>query len=45
MSHHKVVETSQINEQERDANSRVDVIAMLALVAIVVTMAVYFASR
>lgn len=45
MSHHDVSESPQINEAESDANSQADVIAMLSLVAIIVTMAVFFVSR
>jgi len=45
MSHHHASESPQITEQERDANSRADVIAVLSLVVIVVTMAVFFVSR
>lgn len=45
MSHQDVTESPQINEAERDANSQADMIAMLSLVAIIVTMAVFFVSR
>ena len=45
MSHHDVSESPQINQEEADANSRADLLAMLALVAIVVTMAVFYVSR
>ena len=45
MSHHEVTETLEISEEERDANSRADMIAALSLVAIVVTMVVFFVSR
>tara|TARA_R100001377_G_scaffold72339_1_gene48125 strand:- start:1095 stop:1244 length:150 start_codon:yes stop_codon:yes gene_type:complete len=45
MSHHDVSASPQINEEESDANSRADVLAMLSLVAIIVTMAVFYVSR
>lgn len=45
MSHHDVSTSPEINEEERDANSRADAIALLSLVAIVVTMAVFYVSR
>ena len=45
MSHHDVSESPQINEEEADANSRADVLAMLSMVAILVTMAVFYVSR
>ncbi len=45
MSHHDVSPSPQISEEESDANSRADVIAMLSLVAIIVTMVVFFVSR
>jgi len=45
MSHHHVSESPQINEAESDANSRADAIAMLSIVAIIVTVAVFFVSR
>jgi hypothetical protein len=45
MSHHDVSESPVIDEQELDANSRADVLAMLSLVAIIVTMAVFYVSR
>tara|TARA_R110001592_G_scaffold105797_3_gene297462 strand:+ start:219 stop:434 length:216 start_codon:yes stop_codon:yes gene_type:complete len=45
MSHHDVSTSPEINEEESEANSRADVIAILSLVAIIVTMAVYFVSR
>jgi hypothetical protein len=45
MSHHDVSESPVIDEQEMDANSRADVLAMLSLVAIIVTMAVFYVSR
>ena len=45
MSHHDVSESPQINEQELEANSRADAIAILSLVAITVTLAVFFVSR
>ena len=45
MSHHEVTQTVEISEEERDANSRADMIAALSLVAIVVTMVVFFVSR
>jgi len=45
MSHHDVSEHPVIDEKELDANSRADTLAILALVAIVVIMAVYYVSR
>lgn len=45
MSHHDVSESPVIDEQEMDANSRADALAMLSLVAIIVIMAVFFVSR
>lgn len=45
MSHHEVSSNSQIDQAELDANSRADALAILSLVAIVVTMAVFFVSH
>ena len=45
MSHHDVSNDPVIDPAELDANSRADMLAMLSLVIIVVTMAVFFASR
>jgi hypothetical protein len=45
MSHHDVSESPVIDQQEMDANSRADTLAMFSLVLIIVTMAVFFASR
>ncbi len=45
MSHHDASEHPVIDEKELDSNSRADTLAMFSLVAIVVTMAVFFASR
>ncbi len=45
MIHHDASEHHVIDEKELDANSRADTLAMLSLVLIVVTMAVFFASR
>ncbi len=45
MSHHDVSESPEIDQQEMDANSRADALALLALVAIIVVMAVFYASR
>lgn len=45
MSHHDVSEHPVIDEKELDDNSRADTLAILALVAIVVTLAVFFVSR
>ena len=45
MSHHDLSESPQIDEVELEANSRADTIAILSLVAIIVTIAVFFVSR
>jgi len=45
MSHHDVSNDTVIDDAELDANSRADMLAMLSLVVIVVTMAVFFASH
>jgi hypothetical protein len=45
MSHHDASEHHVIDERELDGNSRADTLAMLYLVVIIVTMAVFFASR
>jgi hypothetical protein len=44
MSHHDVSSNAPVNEKELESNSRADAIAMLALVAIVVVMAVFYVS-
>jgi len=45
MSHHDVNEHPVIDEKEMDDNSRADALALLSLVAIVVTLAVFYVSR
>jgi len=45
MSHHDVSTDTAIDPAELDANSRADTLAMLSLVVIIVTMAVFFASH
>lgn len=45
MSHHDVSNDTAIDPAERDANSRADMLAMLSLVLIIVTMAVFFAAN
>jgi len=45
MSHHDVSESPEIDQQEMDANSRADALALFSLVLIIVTMAVFYASR
>lgn len=45
MSHHEAHTPSAVDHEEMDSNSRADALAMLSLVAIIVTMAVFFVSR
>jgi len=45
MSHHDVSESPEIDQQEMDANSSADALAIFSLVLIIVTMAVFYASR
>jgi hypothetical protein len=45
MSHHDEPVKTPVDHEEMDANSRADAIAMFSLVVIIVTIAVFFASR
>ena len=45
MSHHEVHTHNEADHEEMDSNSRADALAMLSLVAIIVSMAVFFVSR
>ena len=45
MSHHDEPVKTPVDDKEMDANSRADAIAMFSLVVIIVTIAVFFASR
>ncbi len=45
MSHHDDHVKTPLDYEEMDANSRADAIAMFSLVVIIVTIAVFFASR
>lgn len=45
MSHHDVPDTVQYNEEEADANSSADMLAIVSLVVIAVVMAVFYVSR
>lgn len=45
MSHQNEPVQTPVDYEEMDANSRADAIAMFSLVVIIVTIAVFFASR
>lgn len=44
MSHHDTAPNNDISDEERDANSTADTIAMLSLVVIAVVLAVFYVS-
>lgn len=44
MSHHEPTASNDISDEERDANSKADTIAMFSLVVVIVGLAIFFAS-
>jgi len=44
MSHHEPISSNDISDEERDANSKADTIAMFSLVVVIVGLAIFFAS-
>lgn len=44
MSHHDTATNTELNQEELDANSKADTLALFSLVVIVVVMAIYYVS-